>query len=246
MPNRIVFAQGGKGGVGKTTAALSLYDYYQTKGADVILADFDAENREKSGLNFWHKSAQKVDIHTRSGLDKLIDLALRHKGDIILADMGAGSGAITYQWFADIYPELAAEGVKFTSIGMVTADPGSVESVLTWAEHLKQDVEYLIILNELDQPDETFRYWNESDQAKEFIEMAAPQVIKMESRRPDLEQAARNYGVSLAQIAERKTKAPELTQASFVMRAQGYRRRLNAEFDTAAEILFPQAYAHQL
>ena len=59
MPNRIVFTQGGKGGVGKTTAALSLYDYYMTKGAEVILADFDAENREKSGLNFWHKSAKR-------------------------------------------------------------------------------------------------------------------------------------------------------------------------------------------
>ena len=246
MPNRIVFTQGGKGGVGKTTAALSLYDYYMTKGADVILADFDAENREKSGLNFWHKSAQKVDIHTRSGLDKLIDLALRHKGDIILADMGAGSGAVTYQWFEGIYPELAAEGVKFTSIGMITADPGSVESVLTWVGRLKENVEYLIILNELDQPGETFHYWNESEQAKEFIEMSAPKVIKMESRRPDLEQAARNHGATLAQIAERKTKVPELTQASFFIRAQGYRRRINAEFDTAAEILFPQAYAHQL
>ena len=76
MAKRIVFTQGGKGGVGKTTAALSLYDYYQTKEAAVTLADFDGENRAKSGLNFWHKTAEKVDIHTRSGLDKLIDLTL--------------------------------------------------------------------------------------------------------------------------------------------------------------------------
>ena len=75
MSKRIVFTQGGKGGVGKTTAALSLYDYYQTKKATVTLADFDVENRAKSGLNYWHKDAEKVDIHSRSGLDKLIDLA---------------------------------------------------------------------------------------------------------------------------------------------------------------------------
>jgi hypothetical protein len=239
MPKRIVFTQGGKGGVGKTTAALSLYDYYQTKDAAVTLADFDGENRAKSGLNFWHKAAQKVDIHTRSGLDKLIDLALGPEGDIILADMGAGSGSVTYQWFAEIYPELAAEGVKVTSIGVVTADPGSVESVVTWAEHLNDDVEYLIILNELDQPGETFRYWHESKQAKDFVAFSTPTVIKMASRRPDLEQAARNHGVSLAQIAERKTKAPDLVSASIVMRAQSYRRRMDAEFDTAADILFP-------
>ena len=239
MAKRIVFTQGGKGGVGKTTAALSLYDYYMTKEASVTLADFDGENRAKSGLNFWHKSAQKVDIHTRSGLDKLIDLALGTEDDIILADMGSGSGAVTYQWFAEIYPELAAEGVKVTSIGIVTADPGSVESVLTWAGHLKNNVEYLIILNELEQPGENFRYWHESKQAKEFATMSSPTVITMASRRPDLEQAARNHGVSLAQIAERKTKAPDLISASIVMRAQSYKRRMDAEFETAADILFP-------
>ena len=134
MHKRIVFTQGGKGGVGKTTAALSLYDYYQAKGTAVTLAAFDGENRAKSGLHFWHKNAEKVDIHTRSGLDKLIDLALSGPNDIVLADMSAGSGSVTYQWFADIYPELAAEGVRFTSIGVVTADPGSVESIITWRE----------------------------------------------------------------------------------------------------------------
>ena len=219
MQHRIVFTQGGKGGVGKTTAALSLFDYYQTKSAAVTLADFDAENRAKSGLNFWHKSAEKVDIHTRSGLDKLIDLTLNSGNDVVLADMGAGSGNVTYQWFAEIYPELAAEGVKFTSIGVVTADPGSVESVVTWAQ--------------------TFKYWHDSRQAKDFIASNSPKVIKMASRRPDLEQAARNHGVSLAQIAERKTKAPDLGSASIVMRAQSYKRRMDAEFDTAADILFP-------
>jgi MinD-like ATPase involved in chromosome partitioning or flagellar assembly len=239
MPKRIVFTQGGKGGVGKTTAALSLYDYYQTKAAAVTLADFDGENRAKSGLNFWHKSAEKVDIHTRTGLDTLIALTLNSSNDIILADMGAGSGNVTYKWFATVYPDLAAEGVKFTSIGMITADPGSVESVVTWAQHLDDNVQYLIILNELDQPDETFKYWHESKQAKDFIASNSPKIIKMESRRPDLEQAARNHGVSLSQIAERKTKAPELNNAALVIRAQGYRRRINAEFDTAAEILFP-------
>jgi MinD-like ATPase involved in chromosome partitioning or flagellar assembly len=239
MAKRIVFTQGGKGGVGKTTAALSLYDYYNTKEANVTLADFDAENRAKSGLNFWHKDTEKVDIHTRSGLDRLIDLALGTESDIILADMGAGSGAVTYRWFAEVYPELSSERVKITSIGVVTADPGSVESVLTWAGHLKKEVDYLIVLNELEQQGETFRYWHESKQAKEFAAMCSPIVITMASRRADLEQAARNHGVSLAQIAERKTKAPELTSASIVMRAQSYRRRMNAEFESASEILFP-------
>ena len=124
MPKRIVFTQGGKGGVGKTTAALSLFDYYQTKAAAVTLADFDGENRAKSGLNFWHKSADKVDIHTRSGLDKLIDSRAQFRATTSFsqtweqaAERSPISGSPT------VYPDLAAEGVKFTSIGMSTADP---------------------------------------------------------------------------------------------------------------------------
>jgi MinD-like ATPase involved in chromosome partitioning or flagellar assembly len=239
MSKRIVFTQGGKGGVGKTTVALSLYDYYNTKQAHVTLADFDAENRAKSGLNFWHKQAEKIDIHTRTGLDRLIDLALDSSSDIILADMGAGSGTVTYRWFADIYPELSNASVKLTSIGVVTADPGSVESILTWSAHLRTDVDYLIVLNELDQEGETFRYWHESKQAKSFADAFKPIVITMASRRADLEQAARNHGVSLAQIADRRAKAPELTSASIVMRAQSYRRQIDVAFESAAQILFP-------
>jgi hypothetical protein len=238
MAKRIVFTQGGKGGVGKTTVALSLYDYYQSKTTSVTLVDFDSENRAKSGLNFWHKKAEKIDIHSRAGLDRLIDLALENSADIILADMGAGSGTVTYRWFDEVYPELSTFGVKITSIGVVTADPGSVESVLTWSLQLQTDVDYLIVLNELDQQGETFRYWNESEQVKSFTISCSPIVITMASRRADLEQAARNHGVSLAQIAERKTKAPELTSASIVLRAQSYRRRMNVEFETASKILF--------
>jgi hypothetical protein len=45
--------------------------------------------------------------------------------------------------------------------------------------------------------------------------------------------------VTLAQIAERKTKAADLISASMVMRAQSYRRRMDMEFDTVADVLFP-------
>ncbi|HEY5743423.1 MAG TPA: hypothetical protein VIS99_12875 [Terrimicrobiaceae bacterium] len=238
MAKRIVFTEGGKGGVGKTTLLLSLIDYYDAQKVSYYLADFDIENQAKSGLKYWHKGAEKIDIHTRTGLDRLIDLAMDSEEDIILADMGAGSGAVAHKWFADIYPELSGAGVAATAIGVVTADPGSVASILTWAGALKNQVSYLIVLNELENEGEPFTYWH-SKEASQFRELAKPVVITMHSRRPDLEQAARNHGVTLAQIADRKAKVPELTAASIVMRAQSYRRRLDAAFERAAEILLP-------
>jgi hypothetical protein len=50
-------------------------------------------------------------------------------------------------------------------------------------------------------------------------------------RLAELENPARQYGVRLGQIAERKTGVDELRRTSLVMRAQSYRRRLFADFD---------------
>jgi hypothetical protein len=66
-----------------------------------------------------------------------------------------------------------------------------------------------------------------------------PTLIHMDFRLPDLENATRNHGVTLGQVASRKTDAPELQKASLVMRAQSYRRRMFAEFDTVKELLLP-------
>ena len=64
-------------------------------------------------------------------------------------------------------------------------------------------------------------------------------MIRMDYRLPDLENASRNHGVTLGQIASRTTNAPELQKASFVVRAQSYRRRMFAEFDRVKELLLP-------
>jgi hypothetical protein len=63
--------------------------------------------------------------------------------------------------------------------------------------------------------------------------------MRMDFRLPELENATRNHGVSLGGVAARRTAVPELQKASLVMRAQSYRRRLFAEFDTVKELLLP-------
>ena len=58
-------------------------------------------------------------------------------------------------------------------------------------------------------------------------------------RREPFENPARQYGVTLGQVASRQTPVRELAKASLVMRAQAYRRRLFAEFDRVRELLLP-------
>ena len=235
---RVVLSMGGKGGVGKTSLRSALAEWFDANQIPLQLLDLDSENKARGSLtHFFGKRAPKVNIHTPAGLDAFVD-QLVDGAPVILADMGAGSGQVTYDWFDKMYPDVADAGIVFTAIGVVTSDPASVESVLAWAARLQQRTAYLIVENSIS-PYTDFRYWRESTQALEFQRLFQPAVIRVDYRLPELENAARNHGVTLGEIASRATAAPELQKASLVMRAQSYRRRMFAEFERVKEILLP-------
>jgi MinD-like ATPase involved in chromosome partitioning or flagellar assembly len=235
---RVILSMGGKGGVGKTSLMSALVEWFDANEIPLQLLDLDSENKARGSLtHFFGERAPKVNIHTPAGLDAFVD-QLVEGAPVILADMGAGAGQVTYDWFDKMYPDVAGAGIVFTAIGVVTSDPASVESVLAWAARLQQRTEYLIVENSVAQHTD-FRYWRESTQALEFQRMFHPAVIEMDYRLPELENAARNHGVTLGEIAARATHAPELQKASLVMRAQSYRRRMFAEFDRVKELLLP-------
>lgn len=80
-----------------------------------------------------------------------------------------------------MYPDVAEVGIAFTAIGVVTADPASVESVLAWAAHLQNRVRYVVVENNITEHTD-FTYWRVSDQAKEFQAAFKPAVIRMDYR----------------------------------------------------------------
>jgi len=233
---RVILSMGGKGGVGKTSVIAGLAEWFESNKIPVMLLDLDTENKARGSLtHFFGGYIPKLDIHTAAGLDAFID-HLQDGAPVILADMGAGSGRVTHDWFDAMYPDIADAGINFTAIGVVTSDPASVESVLAWAARLQNRVAYLIVENSITLNGD-FTYWRDSREAHEFRETFRPAVIQMDFRLAELENATRNYGVTLGQVAARKTDAIELQRASLVMRAQSYRRRLFAEFDKVKGLL---------
>lgn len=235
---RVILSMGGKGGVGKTSVVVNLAEWFAANQIPAKLLDLDTENKARGSLtHFYAGQIPKMNIHTPAGLDAFIDY-LADGSPVILADMGAGSGQVTYDWFERMYESVAEAGMVFTTIGVVTSDPASVESVLAWAEQLQSRVAYLVVENHItDHAD--FTYWHESAQAHRFREAFEPAVICMDYRLAELENAARNHGVTLSDIAARRTDAQELRRASLVMRAQSYRRLMFAEFDKVKELLLP-------
>lgn len=235
---RVIFSMGGKGGVGKTSVMTALAEWFHDNGVPVRLLDLDSENKARGSLtHFFRGEVPKVNIHTPAGLDAFVD-ELTGEYSVILADMGAGAGQVTHEWFDKMYPDVAEAGIVFTAVGVVTSDPASVESVLSWAAKLQRRVSYLIVENASSERTD-FTYWRESEQARRFQEILSPAVIRIDYRLPDLENATRNHGVRLGEVAARATDAPELQKTSLVMRAQSYRRRMFAEFDKVRELLLP-------
>jgi len=141
VERRVILSMGGKGGVGKTSVMAGLAEWFAANDIPVKLLDLDSENKARGSLtHFFGGSVPKVNIHTLAGLDSFVD----HLADgppVILADMGAGAGQVTYDWFETMYPDVSDAGIVFTAIGVVTADPASVESVLAWASRLQNRVE---------------------------------------------------------------------------------------------------------
>jgi MinD-like ATPase involved in chromosome partitioning or flagellar assembly len=238
VKKRVILSMGGKGGVGKTSIMVGLAEWFALNQIPVKLLDLDTENKARGSLtHFFGGRVPKVNIHSPAGLDAFID----HLADgtpVVLADMGAGSGRVTYEWFETMYPDVADAGIAFTTIGVVTSDPASVESVLSWAARLQNKVKYLVVENCItDRAD--FTYWDESEQARRFREVLTPAVIRMDYRLAELENATRNHGVTLGGVASKATEILELRRASLVMRAQSYCRRMFAEFDRVKELLLP-------
>lgn len=235
---RVVFTMGGKGGVGKTGVVVALAEWFQANEIPVTLLDLDTENKARGSLkHFFDGTVTKVDMHTPAGLDAFVD-HLDGGAPIILADMGAGAGQVAADWFDSMYEDVAATGVRFTAVGVVTPDPASVESVLAWANRLQDRVEYVIVENATSALAD-FTYWRSTKQANRFREAFGPTILQMEFRLAELENPLRQHGIQLGQVADRKAAVDELKRASLVMRAQSYRRRLFSEFERAREVFLP-------
>src|ERR1700730_2692202 len=103
---RVILSMGGKGGVGKTSVVALLAEWFDGNQIPITLLDLDTENKARGSLaHFVGSRAPKVNNHTPAGLDAFID-RLTDQSPVILADMGAGSGRITYDWFERMYPDV--------------------------------------------------------------------------------------------------------------------------------------------
>jgi hypothetical protein len=119
----------------------------------------------------------------------------------------------------------------------VTTDPGSVTSVLEWADHLQKKVQYLIVLNELQTEQAAFDVWEKSEQVERFRADLKPKVIRFLSINPDLQKGISNHGASLLDVAQKKVEIPELVGSRWGIRAQQVYQAASKEFSKVKDVL---------
>jgi CobQ/CobB/MinD/ParA nucleotide binding domain len=234
--SQILFTQGGKGGVGKTTVIAALTGWIRTKGFDPVLLDFDSENREKSSFQSFYPEAQKIDIRAPDSLDRVFHF-LETPGTIVIADQGAGSGAETFSWF-DRTAQIVCEFADVTSIGIVTKDPGSVASVLSWAYHLGSRVRYLIVLNELVRGS-GFDAWCTTPEVQEFVTRTAPAIIALQNRNPDFEDMLRANHLTLEKVINRRHSVDWFHSLTRIVQGRRYQQEAYDAFESVSHILLP-------
>ena len=66
--SRIVFTQGGKGGVGKTAFSTMLVEWYTQHNMPHALIDMDTENKSRGSLAHFFPRARKSNIQQARGL----------------------------------------------------------------------------------------------------------------------------------------------------------------------------------
>jgi MinD-like ATPase involved in chromosome partitioning or flagellar assembly len=234
---RVIFTQGGKGGVAKTEVTLSLVSWFRQQGLSPALLDFDIENTNKSGLQNFFPEATKLNVHTEGTLDEFFDVCESSEDGLVIADLGAGAGEATYRWFDEAFEDASDLGIRFTSIGVTINEAGAVQSVLKWGSKLQARVAYLIVLNEMREPHSAFDYWHAEPAVKDFRNALHPHLMVMGSRIQEFQAELRNQSGTLQQVIEGKIDTPYFRQMKNLIRAKRYQRQMFAGFESASEIL---------
>lgn len=235
MNKRVIFTLGGKGGIGKTFAMVLLAEYFTYHSIPHVILDCDIENKLKGSISSFFADTKKIDPRKPDGLDVFIDAALDGTSPIVLADLAANTGVDVKRWFGQMYNASHRKGISFLAVASVTANPGSLETLFSWANFLEDKVDYLICRN-LSQGE--IPLWDNGEKSKEFKGIFQPKEITFEARIPEWQTELENHGLTLTKAMESDHSMFRLASAQ--IRLESLRDQAFAEFDSIREILVPQ------
>jgi len=234
MRKLVIFTMGGKGGVGKTAFMVNVTEYFEFHNIPKTLVDCDMENKRKGSLSHYFPEAIKINIRNPEGLDIFINATEKVDSPVVLADLGAGAGFDLIRWFKEMFPAAKKCGVNFLAVGSITSNPGSLETVFSWANELQDNVEYLIVKNYFHGEPER---WIQGKAAKTFRRAFRPLEIEIDARLPKWQTELENHGLTLTTAME--SEVPLFRQLAGKCRIEYWRNQIFKELDRCKKILLP-------
>jgi hypothetical protein len=232
---RINITLGTKGGVGKTTVALHLADWFNQIKADVWLVDLDEEN---GTLRRFLPHAQHGDVHNESEVDALVVAADEQGYDLLLADLKAGSGVEMLAWFRGLpFEALAERGIRFTGFACITTDPDSVTTLLRWAYVIGNRIDYIVVRNYRD--GQEIHALDRTSQGLDFIEQCRPRFIELPQLRPRYQAEINSRSLTLSGVIRSQDPIPGLTNIMVRHRLKEYQAAIFKQFEAHRDFILP-------
>jgi hypothetical protein len=228
----VVLIGADKGGVGKTTVARTLLDYFADR--QVRARAFDTEVPKGTLKRFYPDLVDVVDINHVPDQMRIFDTVNSTDASVTLIDVSAGLLSPTLRALRNIgFIEAAKKGhITFVVFHILGPSIASLDEIVGTADYLG-DGKYFMVKNFINNT--YFFDWDEATHAAYFkripdaVEITIPKLPEMAAERVDL------ASVPFATFIENKKQSGDPASYSFVLR--GYVRHwldnVWAEYDRA-------------
>ena len=226
MKPTLILVGADKGGVGKTTIARALLDYFARN--KVSARAFDTENPRGSLHRFYPQLAEVIDLADVAQQMKVLDTMENSPVRATVVDLKAGNLSYSLDLFERIgVLEAARNGVfNLGLIHVVGPSIASLDEIGEIAKYLP-GVQYVVARNSINETN--FFEWDEVTHKKYFSaipkaqEITIPKLNEMAYEQVDL------AGVTFNNFIANKSAQGDTTKFSFVLR--GYARKWCQEID---------------
>ena len=226
MKPTLILVGADKGGVGKTTVARSLLDYFARK--NILTRAFDTENPRGSLHRFYPAITEIVDLGNVAHQMRILDTMETANVPVTIVDLKAGNLSYSLDLFERIGVLEAARNGMFT-LGLFHVVGPSIASLDEIGEIAKylNGVDYIVARNFINETN--FFEWDEATTRKYFSAIPKAQEIDI----PKLNEMAYEQvdvaGVTFKDFIDNRTADGQAGKFSFVLR--GYVRKWISEID---------------
>jgi len=226
MKPTLILVGADKGGVGKTTIARALLDYFARK--NVLSRAFDTENPRGTLKRFYPAISEIVDLGNVAHQMKIFDTLETANVPVTLVDLKAGNMSYALDIFERIGVLEAARNGMF-NLGLFHVIGPSIASLDEMAEIAKylQGVQYVVARNFINETN--FFEWDANTHRKYFSaipkaqEIDVPKLNEMAYEQVDL------ASVTFKDFVDNRAADGQAARFSFVLR--GYVRKWCSEID---------------